>query len=121
MYQNEINLKFVKVKNKQWGFEILGEDSMMGFTAKRIGYMFIPNEHAFIIQGFCMSQTTCKNIKKLNNKIIENLRCLVCQNQSLSESEEDNLTEQLQALNDLYKSGALTKEEFTKAKNKLLN
>ena len=31
------------------------------------------------------------------------------------------ISEQLQALNDLYKSGALTKEEFTKAKNKLLN
>ena len=71
MYQNEINLKIVKIKNKKWGFEIFGEDIMMGFKAKRIGYMFMHNEHAFIIQGFCMSQTTCKNIKKLNNQIIE--------------------------------------------------
>ena len=39
----------------------------------------------------------------------------------MNNSEEGNLTEQLQALNDLYKSGALTKEEFTKAKKKLLN
>jgi hypothetical protein len=36
-------------------------------------------------------------------------------------SDSDNLTEKLKALNELYKSGALTKEEFTKAKNKLLN
>ena len=123
MYQNEINLKFVKVKNKQWGFEILGEDTMMGFTAKRIGYMFIPNEHAFIIQGFCMSQTTCKNIKKLNNKIIEPYLSMNLKNKKtvINNSEEGNLTEQLQGLNDLYKSGVLTKEEFTKAKNKLLN
>ena len=28
---------------------------------------------------------------------------------------------QLKALNDLYKTGALTKEEFEKAKKKLLN
>ena len=36
-------------------------------------------------------------------------------------SDDSNLTEQLKALNELYKSGALTKEEFTKAKKKLLN
>jgi hypothetical protein len=32
-----------------------------------------------------------------------------------------NLTEQLKTLSELYKSGALTKEEFTNAKKKLLN
>ena len=36
-------------------------------------------------------------------------------------SDSGDLAEQLKALNELYKSGALTKEEFTKAKNKLLN
>jgi hypothetical protein len=36
-------------------------------------------------------------------------------------SGDSNLTEQLKTLNELYKSGALTKEEFTKAKKKLLN
>ena len=33
----------------------------------------------------------------------------------------NELTNQLNRLNELYKDGALTKEEFTKAKNKLLN
>ena len=32
-----------------------------------------------------------------------------------------NLTKELKELNELYKSGALTKEEYTKAKKKLLN
>ena len=36
-------------------------------------------------------------------------------------SDDSNLTEQLKVLTELYKSGALTKEEFTKAKKKLLN
>ena len=36
-------------------------------------------------------------------------------------SGDSNLTEQLKALNELYKSGALTKEEFEKAKKKLLD
>jgi len=34
---------------------------------------------------------------------------------------DGDLTEQLKALGELYKSGVLTKEEFTKAKKKLLN
>ena len=33
----------------------------------------------------------------------------------------DPVVNQLKKLNELYKSGALTKEEFTKAKNKILN
>ena len=36
-------------------------------------------------------------------------------------SADSNLTEHLKTLSELYKSGALTKEEFTKAKKKLLN
>ena len=34
---------------------------------------------------------------------------------------EDQIIDQLNKLNDLYKSGALTKEEFEKAKKKILN
>ena len=34
---------------------------------------------------------------------------------------EDPIIDQLNKLNDLYKSGALTKEEFEKAKKKILN
>tara|TARA_B100001057_G_C22688053_1_gene886563 strand:+ start:88 stop:885 length:798 start_codon:yes stop_codon:yes gene_type:complete len=71
MYQNEIEIKIAKVKNKLWGIEILGKDIMFGFTAKRIGYMFFQNERVFVIQGFCMSKKTCKNIKNLNDKILE--------------------------------------------------
>ena len=33
----------------------------------------------------------------------------------------NNITQQLKDLNEMYKSGALTKEEFKKAKKKLLN
>jgi len=35
--------------------------------------------------------------------------------------DSSNISEQLKTLSELYKSGALTKEEFTKAKKKLLN
>jgi len=33
----------------------------------------------------------------------------------------NNVVEQLKSLNDLFKSGVLTKEEFDNAKNKILN
>ena len=36
-------------------------------------------------------------------------------------SNDKDYIKQLKNLSDLYKSGALTKEEFTKAKNKILN
>ena len=34
---------------------------------------------------------------------------------------DDTIVDQIKQLNELYKSGALTEEEFTKAKKKLLN
>ena len=42
-------------------------------------------------------------------------------NSIATDSTNNNLVEQLNSLNKLYKSGALTKEEFEKAKKKLLN
>ena len=36
-------------------------------------------------------------------------------------STDNNLVDQLKSLNELYKSGVLTKEEFEKAKKKILN
>ena len=44
------------------------------------------------------------------------------ENESINLSNEDNkLSDEINKLNDLHLSGALTKEEFEKAKNKLLN
>ena len=65
-YQNEIKLKLTHIDNKQWGFAITGEDNLMGMKAKRLGYAMIYNDHFFSIQAFCMSQTSCKKIKKTN-------------------------------------------------------
>ena len=38
-----------------------------------------------------------------------------------NQGEKKNITEDLEKLNELYKSGAITKEEFKKAKDKILN
>ena len=42
-------------------------------------------------------------------------------NDYLNSEEKKNIIEDLQKLNDLYKSGVITKEEFEKAKGKILN
>ena len=45
-------------------------------------------------------------------------------NTSINTNKSDsnlNIVEQIKQLDDLYKSGALTKEEFEKAKKKILN
>ena len=39
----------------------------------------------------------------------------------ISDTDNDDLVKQLKSLNELYKSGVLTKEEFEKAKKNILN
>ena len=63
---------------------------------------------------------------KFNSKFDKMIKPVFSTNITLKEnlvntSSNGDLTEQLKTLNELYKSGVLTKEEFTKAKKKLLN
>ena len=62
----------------------------------------------------CNGSTDFLSIIKPTNLYVES-------NFNTEATDISNLTKQLKTLNELYKSGALTKEEFTKAKNKLLN
>ena len=66
---------------------------------------------------------------KFNTKFDKMIKPIFSTNNSISSSstiksassDESNLVEQLNSLNELYKSGVLTEEEFNKAKKKLLN
>ena len=66
---------------------------------------------------------------KFNTKFDKMIKPMFSTNASISSSSttkstssnESDLVEQLNSLNELYKSGALTKEEFEKAKKKILN
>ncbi len=62
----------------------------------------------------CNGSTDFLNIIKPSNLYVES-------NLNIDATDSGDLTEQLKGLNELYKSGALTKEEFEKAKKKLLN
>ena len=67
-----------------------------------------------ICTGKCNASTDLLDVIKPTNLFVES-------NSIATDSTNNNLVEQLNSLNKLYKSGALTKEEFEKAKKKLLN
>jgi len=82
------------------------------------------SEHNNRTYGFI---STCfVDCSKFNSKFDKMIKPIFSTNVQIQKSKsslsgDSNLTEQLKALDELYKSGALTKEEFTKAKKKILN
>ena len=66
--------------------------------------------------------TNCNDTNKIFTEILEPTNLLKeIEKIGIIADDGDGLTKQLKDLNELYKSGALTKEEFEKAKKKLLN
>ena len=76
------------------------------------------NDKLFIAISICVEK--CNGSTDFLN-IIKPSNLYVKSNPNIDASSSSDLTKQLKTLNELYKSGALTKEEFTKAKKKLLN
>ena len=79
------------------------------------------NDSAYLFLSACYV-----NCSKFNSNFNKMVKPIISKNTKVQKttnniSDSGDLAEQLKALNELYKSGALTKEEFTKAKNKLLN
>ena len=84
---------------------------------KTIGqwFLFIYENKPFFMGIDCMGCTKLKNIS-----LIKMTEPMFNSKKNVS-SENNDLIKNLNALNELYKSGALNKEEFEKAKKKLLN
>ena len=81
----------------------------------------VKNDHMLLIVSECWvncSKQTSKFEKMIKPLFSNNVQI---QKKTSSTSNNDDLTEKLRTLSELYKSGVLTKEEFTKAKKKLLN
>ncbi len=79
------------------------------------------NNYSYIIVSECI--LTCSNHTRQFNKMIKPLESINTNIQKIDtpDSDQSNLVKKLKELNELYKSGVLTKEEFDKAKKKLLN
>ena len=77
-------------------------------------------------KGYLFLSACYVECSKFNSKFDKMIKPIFSTNTQVQKttsniSVSSDLTEQLKALNELYKSGALNKEEFTKAKKKLLN
>ena len=79
------------------------------------------NEKGYLFLSACY--VDCSKFNSKFDKMIKPIFSTNTQVQKTTSktSGSGDLTEQLKTLNELYKSGALTKEEFEKAKKKLLN
>ena len=80
---------------------------------------YINAKKVFDNNKFCevLDKQEFNELKKIGIKINTETKS----NDDLTTKSNDDLTQQLMNLNELYKSGALTKEEFEKAKKKLLD
>ena len=96
---------------------------IIGSSKIKIGnigyYLSELDKKLFALDGYCMVQ--CSNFFSTFENIIEKSFNQNSLTNNASTSTDTNFIKQLEQLNDLYKSGVLTKEEFEKAKKKILN
>ena len=125
---NDPSLKHIRdwqfeiAKNHNGNLYLYSDDSLQSpyVTSKYYSETFwtTHNNKIFIATsictGKCNASTDLLDVIKPTNLFVES-------NSIATDSTNNNLVEQLNSLNKLYKSGALTKEEFEKAKKKLLN
>jgi hypothetical protein len=93
--------------------------SGMQFNAKLAFYISEKNNKLFTLDGMCI--VNCSNFFNTFNQIVNKSFNTSSSLNITSSSNSDDFINQLNKLNDLYKSGVLTKEEFEKAKKKILN
>ena len=78
-------------------------------------YGYLKNNKPIIVGSECIGK--CKGVTGIKNMIVYSNTTST----NTSSESSSNIVDNLNKLNDLYKSGMLTKEEFEKAKKKLLN
>ena len=111
-----LNLKITKFKiekNKinSPAFDLKIAANMFNVNWDMEVYGYLKNKKPIIVGSECIG--TCKGVSGIKNKIVYS--------KIKTSTSSTDIVDQLNSLNDLYKSGVLTKEEFEKAKKKILN
>ena len=78
-------------------------------------YGYLKNNKPIIVGSECIGK--CKGVSGIKNMIVYSNTATT----NISSENSSNIVENLDKLNDLFKSGVLTKDEFEKAKKKLLD
>ena len=117
------NFKISKNSNGSIYLILQGDVSyiLMGlqFNAKISFYASESNNKLFTLDGMCL--VDCSKFYKIFDQIVDKSFNQNNSIKKISNSNNDDFINKLKQLNDLYKSGVLTKEEFEKAKKKILN
>jgi len=114
--KNEYEKLFLKSSGKViWGMGALKLDVMLNL------FLADHNDKTYLFLSACYVE--CSKFNSKFDKMIKPIFSTNTQVQKTTSniSGSSDLTEQLKTLNELYKSGVLTEEEFKKAKKKLLN
>ena len=83
-------------------------------------YISEVDDKLFVMDGYCV--VDCKSFFSDFNQIIDNsFKSKNKSNKNVSSKKDSDFINQIQELNELYKSGVLSKDEFEKAKKKILN
>ena len=115
-----LNLKISKFKiekNKinSPAFDLKIAANMFNINWNMEIYGYLKNNKPIIVGSECIGK--CKEVSSIKNMIVYSDSTPA----NTSSESSSNIVDNLNKLNDLYKSGVLTKEEFEKAKKKLLN
>ena len=125
---NDPSLKYLKdwqfkiAKNHNGNLYLYSNDSLQSpyVSSKYHQEIFLTSYKNQILLALSICVEKCNGSTDFLN-IIKPSNLYVVSDPNIVATDSGDFTEQLKALNELYKSGALTKEEFTKAKKKLLN
>ena len=83
-------------------------------------YISEVDDKLFVMDGYCV--VDCKSFfADFNQLIDDSFKSKNKTSKSMSTKKDSDLINQIQELNELYKSGVLSKDEFEKAKKKILN
>ena len=125
LFINFDNFTISKNSNKKPYLIINGDITYLLTSSKiKLGniayYISEVDDKLFVMDGYCV--VNCKSFFADFNKIIDNsFKSKNKSSKSMSTKKDSDFINQIQELNDLYKSGVLSKDEFEKAKKKILN
>ena len=102
-----------KINSPAFDLKIAGNMYNINWDMEVYGYL--KNNKPIIVGSECIGK--CKGVTDVKNMIVYSNTTSI----STSSESSSNIVDNLNKLNDLYKSGVLTKEEFEKAKKKILN
>ena len=121
--------KFEVKKNHNGKLYLYSDDPIDDPYTKNVAdysEIFLSTNNEKIFLGYSTCSESCKKTDLLEiitptNLFVKSSEKTETKEEPTQTDDSNNITQQLKDLNELYKSGALTKEEFEKAKKKLLN